>query len=214
MPPSSPPPSRRAPRERLLIAQEAARLIAESGIHDFEHARRKAASKLGIHEEALWPRLADVEQALREHQRLFASTEQPGALHQRRESAMQAMQFLHAFQPRLVGAVLTGLAGDSSPVNLQLHCDDADAVQHFLHEQRIPAEARTWVLQLAGHASRQHFPGWEFAADGIAFELVVLPEDALRQPPVSPDDGKPLPRATLAQLKLLLAATPPPAGVV
>ncbi|MGE8288648.1 MAG: hypothetical protein ACN6RG_11850 [Stenotrophomonas sp.] len=203
--PSSPQSAQRNARGRQRIAQEAARLIAESGIQDFEHARRKAASRLGIHEEALWPRLADVEQALREHQRLFASTTQPGALRQRRASALQAMQFLQAFQPRLAGPVLTGLAGDSSPVILHLHCDDAEAVQHFLHDQQIPAEARAWPLQLAGHASRQHYPGWEFAADGIAFELVILPEDAVRQPPVSSDDGKPLPRATLAQLRQLLA---------
>ncbi|WP_449467601.1 hypothetical protein [Stenotrophomonas humi] len=192
-------------RSRQRIAQEAARLIVESGIQDVEHARRKAAARLGIHQESLWPRLADIEQALREHQRLFASTTQPGALQLRRESAVQAMQFLHAFQPRLSGPVLTGVAGDGSPVVLHLHCDDAEAVHHFLHDQRIPAEARTWSLQLAGHATRQHFPGWEFAADGIAFELVILPEDALRQPPVSSDDGKPLPRATLAQLRQLLA---------
>ncbi|MNN59775.1 hypothetical protein D3C81_1749160 [compost metagenome] len=77
-------------------------------------------------------------------------------------------------------------------------------MHHFLHDQRIPAEARTWSLQLAGHVTRQPFPGWEFAADGIAFELVILPEDALRHPPVSSDDGKPLPRATLAQVRQLL----------
>ncbi|MGE8225832.1 MAG: hypothetical protein ACN6RK_08600 [Stenotrophomonas sp.] len=197
-------PSRNA-RERQLIAQEAARLIAESGIHDLEHARRKAASKLGISSEALWPRLSEIEQALREHQFLFASSNRPGALRAHRESALQAMQFLQAFQPRLAGAVLSGLATSDSPVILHLHCDDPDAVQRFLHEQRIPAEARTWPLRLAGHTSRQHYPGCEFAADGIAFELVVLPEDALRQPPVSADDGKPLQRATLAQLKQLLA---------
>lgn len=204
--PSSPTqsPSRNA-RERQLIAQEAARLIAESGIHDLEHARRKAANKLGISSEALWPRLSEIEQALREHQLLFASSNQPGALGAHRESALQAMQFLQAFQPRLAGAVLSGLATSDSPVILHLHCDDPDAVQRFLHEQRIPAEARTWPLRLAGHSSRQHYPGCEFAADGIAFELVVLPEDALRQPPVSADDGKPLQRATLAQLKQLLA---------
>lgn len=69
-PPQSPP---RSSRERQLIAQEAARLIAESGIHDLEHARRKAANKLGITLEALWPRLAEIEQALREHQNLFAT---------------------------------------------------------------------------------------------------------------------------------------------
>ena len=204
--PSSPPPSlQRNSRERQLIAQEAARLVAESGIHDLEHARRKAAIKLGITSEALWPRLSEIEQALREHQLLFAASSQPGALRLHRESALQAMQFLHAFQPRLTGAVLSGLADSNSPVILHLHCDDADAVQRFLHEQRIPAESRAWPLRLAGHPSKQHFPGCEFAADGIAFELVVLPEDALRQPPVSADDGKPLPRATLAQLRQLLA---------
>lgn len=205
MPPFQPS-SRRNAREPQLIAQEAARLIADSGVHDFEQARRKAAARLGIHEQALWPKLADVEQALREHQLLFASARQPGALRERRESALQAMQFLQAFQPRLVGPVLSGVAGDSSPVTLQLHCDDSEAVQRFLHEQRIPAEERAWLLKLAGQPSRQHYPGWEFAADGIAFELVVLPEAALRQAPVSPDDGKPVARASLAQLRQLLAA--------
>lgn len=202
-----PPPqqsAQRNARDRLRIAQEAARLIAEGGIQDFEHARRKAAGRLGMHDEALWPRLAEVEVALREHQRLFASSTQPNALRQRRESAVQAMQFLHPFQPRLAGPVLAGLADGSSPVILHLHCDDAEAVHHFLHDQHIPAESRTWLLQLAGHASRQHYPGWEFLADGIAFELVVLPEDGIRQPPVSADDGKPLPRATLAQVRQLL----------
>ncbi|MGH8054451.1 MAG: hypothetical protein ACREP4_11095 [Stenotrophomonas sp.] len=202
--PSTPHAVQRNARGRQRIAQEAARLIAESGIQDFEHARRKAAARLGIREESLWPRLADVEQALREHQRLFASTRQPGALQMRRESAVQAMQFLQAFQPRLSGPVLTGVAGDTSAVILHLHCDDAEAVHHFLHDQRIPAEARAWSLQLAGHPTKQHFPGCEFAADGIAFELVILPEVALRQPPVSSDDGKPLPRATLAQVRQLL----------
>lgn len=205
MPSSSPHSLPRNARERQLIAQEAARLIAESGIRDLEHARRKAATKLGISSEAAWPRLSEIEQALREYQLLFASDSQPGALRLRRESALQAMQFLQAFQPRLTGAVLSGVAVGDSPVILHLHCDDPDAVQRFLHEQRIPAEARTWSLRLAGHSSKQLYPGCEFAADGIAFELVVLPEDGLRQPPVSADDGKPLPRATLVQLKQLLA---------
>lgn len=199
------PNAQRGSRERRLIAQEAARLIREGGIHDPEQARRKAASRLGIHDEALWPRQAEVEEMLREQQRLFDTHVQPAALRQHREAAVQAMQFLHAFQLRLAGAVLAGTAGAGTPVTLHLHCDDTDAVQRFLHDQHIPAEARTAQLQLAGHASRQRYPAWEFAADGIAFELVVLPENGLRHPPVSSDDGKPLPRATLAQLRQLLA---------
>ncbi|MPN13921.1 hypothetical protein SDC9_161247 [bioreactor metagenome] len=44
------PNAQRGSRERRLIAQEAARLIREGGIHDPEQARRKAASRLGINE--------------------------------------------------------------------------------------------------------------------------------------------------------------------
>ena len=202
------PNAQRGNRGRLLIAQEAARLIRESGMHDIDQARRKAAARLGVHDETLWPRQALVEEVLREQQRLFDAGSQPAALFRHRDAAAQAMQFLQAFHPRLAGAVLAGTADATSPVVLHLHCDDTDAVQRFLHGQRIPAEARSWTLQLAGHPSRQRYPGWEFAADGIAFELVVLPEDALRHPPVSSDDGKPLPRATVAQLRQLMAEEP------
>lgn len=194
----------RGERECQRIAQEAARLMRESGIHDLEHARRKAAARLGIHDESAWPRQAQVEAALREQQRLFDMGSQPEALRQRRESAVQAMQFLHAFKPRLTGSVLAGTADTHSPVVLHLHCDDADAVPHFLHEQRIPAEASTRSMRIGTRASPQRVPAWEFAADGIAFELVVLPEDALRNPPVSAGDGKPLPRAGLAQVQRLV----------
>ena len=199
----------RGERERQRIAQEAARLIRESGIHDLDQARRKAAARLGIRDEASWPRLAQVEAALREQQCLFDTGAQPEALRQRRESAMQAMQFLHAFKPRLTGAVLAGTADANSPVVLHLHCDDADAVPRFLHEQRIPAEAGTRSVRIGAHASPQRVPSWEFAADGIAFELVVLPEDALRNPPRSAEDGKPLPRAGLVQVQGLLTGGQP-----
>jgi len=199
----------RGERERQRIAQEAARLVRENGIHDLDHARRKAALRLGIHDESRWPRQAQVEAALREQQRLFDVGSQPEALRLRRESALQAMRFLHAFKPRLVGAVLAGTADANSPVVLHLHCDDADAVQRFLHEQQIPAEARTRGVRIDAHASPQRVPAWEFAADGIAFELVVLPEDALRNPPLSAEDGKPLPRAGLAQVQSLMHTEQP-----
>jgi hypothetical protein len=46
---------------------------------------------------------------------------------------------------------------------------------------------------------------WLFAADGLAFDLTVLPRDALRQAPLSPVDEKPMRRASIAQLRALLA---------
>ena len=190
-------------RLRLQIAGEAARLLRESGIHEPERARRKAAARLRIADQSIWPSLQQVEQALREQQRLFDSGNQPGVLRRHRQTALQAMQFLQAFQPRLVGAALAGTADDNSPVVLHLHCDDVDVIQRFLHDQHIPAEARRWPMRTGVHGELQPCPGWEFSADGIAFELRALPESALRHPPLD-DDGGPMPRAGIKQLRQLL----------
>ena len=57
---------------RMTIAQEAARLIAEHGIHDYGLAKRKAAERLGVDTDcAVLPRNVEVEAALMERQRLF-----------------------------------------------------------------------------------------------------------------------------------------------
>jgi hypothetical protein len=46
---------------------------------------------------------------------------------------------------------------------------------------------------------------WLFAADGLSFDLTVLPLDQLRQAPLSSVDEKPMRRASLSQLRTLLA---------
>ena len=57
---------------RHLLAQEAARIMAEEGVRDFRFAKRKAAERLGFDPRSLHlPTNLEVEQALAEHQRLF-----------------------------------------------------------------------------------------------------------------------------------------------
>lgn len=196
---------------RLRLAHEAARLMAESGIQDFHQAKRKAAIRLGIHDDASLPRNAEIEQALREHQRLFAGSAQSDALRQRREAAVHALEFLQAFAPRLAGPVLEGTADAHSPVQLHLHEDDPDAVQRFLDEHGIPAEARSRRLRWDRERVLDA-PLWVFSADGVVFELLVLPCHALRQAPLSAVDEKPMRRASLARLRELLQDTAPAPG--
>ena len=100
----------RVQRNRLRIAQEAARLMSEHGIRDFHHAKLKAADRLGIADTQALPRNEEIAQALREHQRLFQPESQPQQLRARRLAAAEAMRFLARFEPRLVGAVLDGSA--------------------------------------------------------------------------------------------------------
>ncbi|MEN5427551.1 hypothetical protein ABE522_14490 [Stenotrophomonas pennii] len=193
---------------RHRLAHEAARLMAEGGIQDFHQAKLKAASRLGIRDDASLPRNVEIEQALREHQRLFAGSAQSDALRQRREAAVHALEFLQAFTPRLVGPVLDGTADVHSPVQLLLHEDDPDAVHRFLDEHGIPAQSRSRRLRW-DRERLLDVPLWVFSAEGLTFELLVLPYDALRQAPLSPVDDKPMRRASLAQLRGLIEGRSP-----
>lgn len=188
---------------RRRVALEAARLISEHGIRDYRQAKLKAAERLGIGDEQGLPRNREIEDALREHQRLFQSDQQPRALRARREAACAAMLFFAQFEPRLVGAVLEGTADAHSAICLHVFCDAPEDVATFLHERGIPFEQRTRVLRLDRQRSAE-FSVLLFNADGLAVDLTLLPRDALRQPPLDRIDERPLRRASLAAVEALL----------
>lgn len=189
---------------RQRVASEAARLMVEDGVRDYQVAKRKAAERLGINDDAALPRNSEIEAALRDYQRLFRGDSQQQALLRRRRAAVEAMRFLRAFEPRLVGAVLEGTADEQSAVCLQLHADDGAAVVRFLQEHGIPFHERSRRMRL----DRERFlevATFTFEADGIAFDVTALPLDILRQAPLDRIDEKPMRRASLAQLETLLS---------
>jgi hypothetical protein len=190
---------------RHRLAHEAARMMAEGGIRDYHQAKLKAAARLGFADDASLPRNREIEDALREYQRLFQADAQATALRRRRDAALRALEFFAPFDARLVGPVLDGTADGNSPVALQLFADDADAVPRFLADHKIPAESRSRRLRLDRERSDE-FPVWIFSAEDLAFDVTVLPLAALRQAPLSNVDEKPMPRASLSQLRALLAA--------
>jgi hypothetical protein len=194
----------RTQRNRVLVAQEAARLMSEHGIRDYHHAKLKAAERLGIVDTQALPRNNEIEDALREHQRLFHADSQPQALRARREAAVEAMRFLREFDTRLVGAVLEGTADEHSAVCLHVYSDDPEAPVLFLREQGIPLETQTRRLRWSPTEQSEHTV-LLFGADGIPFDITVLPMDALRQAPLDRVDERPMRRATRAMVQALLA---------
>ncbi|MCF7223336.1 hypothetical protein [Marilutibacter chinensis] len=195
----------RTRERRRRLAHEAARLMAEGGMRDYHQAKLKAAQRLGIFDDASLPRNREIEDALREYQRLFAGPSHGEALRIRREAALRALGFLEHFSPRLVGPVLDGTADANSPVHLHAYSDDAEAVMRFLDEHRVPAESRTRRLRFDLERSAD-LPVWVFSAEDLSFDVTVLPLDALRQAPLSNVDGRPMKRASAAQLRQLLAS--------
>lgn len=192
----------RTNEQRRRIAVEAARLIAEGGLRDYRQAKMKAAERLGIFDDVSLPKNAEIEEALREHQRLFRA-DQPAALQQLRESALEAMKFFAEFEPRLVGPVLEGTADEHSAVCLHLHDDGGDRVAMFLQERGIPYEERTRRLRLERDTTAD-VPVFVFSAGESAIDITVLPYDRLRQAPLDRIDEKPMRRATLAAVEELV----------
>jgi hypothetical protein len=189
---------------RRRIALEAARLISEHGIRDFHLAKRKAAERLGANDDTHLPKNREIEDALREHQRLFQASEQPLHLRRLRVAAREAMRFFARFEPRLVGAVLDGSADRHSAICLHLFSDAPEEIAGFLQECGIPYEERSRRLRLS-HDTQQEFPVLLFSADDTAIDLTVLPRDAIRQAPLDRVDERPLRRASLEALEELLA---------
>ncbi|HEX5961696.1 MAG TPA: hypothetical protein VFY97_10690 [Rhodanobacteraceae bacterium] len=192
---------------RRRVALEAARLISEHGIRDFQLAKRKAARHVGVSEEGYLPRNREIEQALREHQRLFRAGEQARALQARREAARDAMHFLARFEPRLVGAVLDGTADAHSPVSLHVFDDSLERVTGFLRDHGIAFDTRTRTFRL-DRLRNAEYPVLLFNAGGLPVDVSVFPHDALRQAPIGRIDERPQQRASLAALDALLCDRP------
>lgn len=193
------------PRLRRHAAELAARHIREGGM-DMRSARNKAATQLGLSLREGHPDLPtrnEIEQALASQLNLFAHPDRPQHLLHKRQAALEAMQFLHGFSPRLSGAVLDGSAQAHDPVIVHLHTDTPEAPGLFLHEQHLPAHQDAGQLQLVD-GSVQQTPCWTLQVDGTTFQLWVLPMHALRSPPANPIDGSALPRASASQLQQLI----------
>ena len=127
-------------RQRQLIANAAARLMAESGLTDPSQAKRKAALSLGFPDNVKLPDNAEVEVELRLYQRLFQEDEQGERIDRLRQLARKVMTQLQAFHPYLVGSVLEGTAGRQAEIDIQLFTDSTKEVEIFLLNQHIDYE--------------------------------------------------------------------------
>ena len=123
--------------EREQVAQAAAALIIESGIADWQFARRKAARQLGLRDRAAMPDRTQLEAALREYAALYLADEQPELLEGLQVEALQWMEDLQEFDPELTGPVAEGWAYPGCEIRLELLADDAKVVEIALLNRGI-----------------------------------------------------------------------------
>lgn len=193
---------------RQHIATDAARIMAEEGVGDFQTAKRKAAARLGLPETKNLPGNDEVNSALQEYLRLFHGERLTRSVRQLRALAAEAMRFLSKFDPRLVGPVLSGTVTAASEIELHLTADTAEEIGFWLDEHGIPFQQGNRRLRFGGDR-QETFPAYRFTADNVAVELCVFNHREARETPLSPVDGKPMKRANLREVENLMQGPQP-----
>jgi hypothetical protein len=194
---------RKLRQTRLQVAAEAARIIATEGQHNYHAAKRKAADRIGVSERLALPSNLEVKQALKDYQSLYGGPGHDRNILQLRTAAVEVMQLLEAFRPRLVGSVLDGTADAHSRVSLHVFTESTEDVVLFFLERGM--SFREEQRQIRWHdGSHRSLPLFVFDWCEATIELCVFGLVDLRQSPPSPIHGKPQKRATLAEVEMLL----------
>ena len=188
---------------REQLAQEAARLIVDHGMHDYGQAKRKAALRFGIREAGALPSNSEIESSVIERQRIFAPEIHEHRLAAMRGLAADIMEYLGDFQPRLVGPVLAGTVTGNSPLELHVFTDSPEAVLAVLETQGISSRDCQRRYRFNGQAMSL-VPGFSFTSEGERVYVIVFPEKGVRQAPLSPVDRRPMQRAARRRVLALL----------
>jgi hypothetical protein len=196
---------------RQLIAQQAARMMAEDGISDFAYAKKKAGRQVGTVDNNILPSNAEIEQELKLYNALFLSDEQPENLLNLRKSALFTMQLLEKFNPHLTGAVLDGTAGLGSETHIHLFADSLKDVEMFLLNQDIPFETNEKSYRVMNDGkrdkkgdSRKKVPVFSLEMASGVIKLSVFEVDEIRVATKRAADGSNAVRADIAEVKILL----------
>lgn len=173
---------------RRLIAETAARLLAQDGSQDYGSAKRKAARQLGAADSQNLPDNQEIETALREYQAIFQSDDAPNRLAELRRVAIEYMEHLRDYDPHLTGSVLNGTASKHSDINLQLFTDQEKDIEFLLMRRAEPyrtAERKSMEPGARG------YPRFIIDDPRATIDITVYPSNELRRLKRIHADGSP-----------------------
>lgn len=179
--------------------------MIEHGVRDFRQAKRKAAERLAVESAGVLPSNAQIQARLAERQRIFEGAEHAVRIDRLRRIAADVMQFMAPFEPRLVGAVLSGTATVTTSIELHVFTDTPEQVAADLHDRGVAVRDAERRVRF-GNGQSARVPAYAFSRAGESVVISVFPEQGLREAPLSPVDGRPMVRAARPKLLQLLDA--------
>jgi hypothetical protein len=129
-------------QNRTRIADLAASLIAEHGIHDYALAKRKAARHLGLPEASGLPSNEEVDAALIGRQSLYDPEEHAALLLALRQQARAVMRVFGQFSPMLTGMLVSGAVSEHCLIELDIDANLSKEFEQCLVNKNIEFKIR------------------------------------------------------------------------
>ncbi len=182
----------------------AARLMYERAESEYFTAKRKAAKQLGLdprgHPGDL-PSNREIREQIDMLARMHEGEERTKNLRTMRLDALRMMRKLRRFHPRLIGSVLTGHIRKGSDIDIHIFADSTGAVTTTLDDLGLAYEVEH--KRVIKHSEARIFTHIH-VRDRSTIELTLYPLDKLSYVFRSSITGRPIEKASTAQLEALL----------
>src|SRR5688572_17623437 len=189
---------------RRQIAWEAARLMYSRQESEYYTAKKKAARQLckGWVKPADLPSNVEIRDQIQLFARMYEGDARTDNLQAMRLAALAMMRRLAPFRPRLIGSVLTGHIRQGSDIDLHLFSDTSEAVTHLLDQDGLDYTVER--KQVRKNGEERVFTHIHLVS-GFSFELTLYAADQAHYVFKSSITGKPIERASIAELEQFLA---------
>jgi hypothetical protein len=188
---------------RQAIALEAARLMYERSESEYYIAKRKAAKRLcrqNVKPGDL-PSNAEIRDQIQVFARIHEGDKRTEHLREMRLEGLRMMRVLRPFRPRLIGSVMTGHVRKGSDIDIHVFSDSAAVVADLLKSEGFQFDVeRKQITKFEETRVYTHIHVY----DRFNFELTVYAEDKAHYVFRSSVTGKPIERASIAELEALL----------
>ena len=193
---------------RQRIAREAARIMYFREEKEYLRAKLKAARRICQRRPraAELPSNREIREQIELLARMYEGERRSARLADMRCEALRIMRILEPFRPKLVGSVLTGHVREGSDIDLHVFSDSVEAVCHALEAEGIHPEVEEKTVRKEGQLRRYVHIRFETR---FPFELTVYPADMVGHVFRSSITGRPMERASIAQLTALLGEEAP-----
>lgn len=197
---------KREDKIRLMIAQEAARLMYEEGINEYRDAKRKAAKHFGPEKVlSLGSHLPSNAEIHEELQRLIGIYEEkvlPERLLRLRILALRYMEILEPFSPYLVGSVLSGAVTDRSDIDIHIFAETMEEVEEYLKEKGVPFEQNVVTIRRGGEFFE--YPHIYIEDEGTVIECSLYPPEDIHKRSKSSITGRAIERVDAKKLRKII----------